>query len=83
MDKIKRWRQLNIADTFTGFAYLYLIYSIGDIVYRHVAVMNANSHLNVFQMFRWNSFLSEVANDGFKVLVLFGISAILRRLIKN
>lgn len=80
MDNNKNKRSINIANVFTIFAFIYLIYSTGVIAYGYIASMNANPHLNLNQLFNLNSFLSEVANRGFKVLVLFGIGAILRRL---
>lgn len=72
-------RLINIANIFTIFAFIYLIYAIGDIAHRYIALMNDNSHLNMNQMFKWNSFLRDVATPGFRVLVLFGIGAILRK----
>lgn len=80
MDNNKNNQLINIANVFTIFAFIYLIYSTGDIAYSYIASMNANPHLNLNQLFKWNSFLREVANHGFRVLVLFGIGAILRSL---
>ncbi|RKI81406.1 hypothetical protein D7V87_02350 [Clostridium sp. 1xD42-85] len=77
MDKIKRWRQINIADIFTGFAVIYLVYSFASILFE-ISLYRAS-----FPHVRWFSFFNLIANTGFKVLVLFGISAVLRRLIKN
>ncbi|APC48843.1 hypothetical protein [Virgibacillus halodenitrificans] len=76
----KNKRLINLANIFTIFAFIYLIYAIGDIAYRYIASMNANPHLNINQVFKWNSFFSDVAIPGFRVLVLFGIGAILRKL---
>lgn len=71
---------VNIANVFTVIATIYLIYYIGDIVYRHVTFMLANPHLNVNQMINFDILIGEIANKVFKVLVLFGFGAILRRL---
>ncbi|GGP16743.1 hypothetical protein [Oceanobacillus neutriphilus] len=70
----------NIANVFTVFATIYLIYYIGDNVYRYVTVMLANPHLSVYQMVNFDILIGEIANNVFKVLVLFGFGAILRRL---
>ncbi|MDY0407747.1 hypothetical protein ACFFIS_07260 [Virgibacillus soli] len=77
----KNKRLINIANIFTIFAFIYLIYAIGDIAYRYIALLSENSDINMNQMFKWNwdSFLREVTTSGFKVLVLFGIGAILRK----
>ncbi|MCT1904256.1 hypothetical protein [Oceanobacillus sojae] len=70
----------NIANVFTVLATIYLIYYIGDIVYRYVTVMLANPHLSVNQMVNFYILIGDIANNVFKVLVLLGFGAILRRL---
>ncbi|MBU8568186.1 hypothetical protein KM914_17495 [Virgibacillus pantothenticus] len=77
----KNRRSKNIPEVFKIFAFIYLIYAIINTINRNF-VINVNSELHIFDL-RWISFLNDVANGGFKVLVLFGISAILRKLIKD
>lgn len=52
MNNNKSKRLINVANVFKMFAFIYLIYSIGDISYRYIAFINANPHLNVNQIFK-------------------------------
>lgn len=83
MDNDKNRKLIKIANVFTAFAFIYLVYSLGDLAYSYIASMNANPDLSIHQIFRWNSFISQIANISFRVFVLFGISAILHSLIKD
>jgi len=83
MDNDKNKWLIITSNVFIIIASIYLIHMVGDISYRYINSLNANPQLSFDQIFRWNAFLTDVANRGFRVLVLAGIGAILRGQIKG